>query len=131
MPGARVSKAKGLNHTLENAEPGVEEAFRDVGRKGPRMLSKLDPAWLMMAVGAVVVLSYYLGSALDALMRDDGFGSFGNAIIISGGFFLAIFGANEQGYNLRELHLAIMVGIVGAFLVLTSLALIKALIRRM
>jgi hypothetical protein len=94
------------------------------------MLSKLDPAWLMMAIGTVAVLSYYLGSALHALMRDDGFGSFGNAVILSGGFFLAIFAANHQGYNLRELHFAVMVGIIGAFLVLTSLALLKALIRR-
>jgi hypothetical protein len=95
------------------------------------MLSKLDPAWLMMAIATVGVLSYFFGSALQALMRDDGFGSFGNAIIISGGFFLAIAAANHQGYNLRELHLAIMVGLVGAFLVLTSLTLVRALIRRM
>ena len=95
------------------------------------MLSKLEPAWLMMAIGTVSVLSYYLGSGLHALMRDDGFGSFGNAIIIAGGFFLAIFAANHQGYNLRELHLAIMVGLVGALLILASLTLVRALIRRM
>jgi hypothetical protein len=95
------------------------------------MLSKLDPAWLMMAIATVGVLSYFFGSALDALMRDDGFGSFGNAIIIAGGFFLAIIAANYQGYNLRQLHLAIMVGLFGAFLTLTSLTLIRALVRRM
>ena len=49
-------------------------------------------------------------------MRDDGFGSTGNTLIVCGGFFLAIFGANYQGYNLRELHLAVLAGIAGAFI---------------
>ena len=71
------------------------------------MLWNLDPAWLMMAIATVAVLSYFFGAALHWLMREDGFGSFGNAIIISTGFFLAILVANQQGYNLRDLHLAV------------------------
>ena len=71
------------------------------------MLWKLDPAWLMMAVATVAVLSYYFGTALNAVMRGDGFGPFGNAIIVSISFFVAILFANEHGYNLRELHLAV------------------------
>lgn len=95
------------------------------------MLWKLDPAWLMMAIATVSVLSYFFGSALHALRRAEGFGAFGNAIIISLSFFVAILVANEHGYNLRELHLAVVVGLSGAFLVLFSLTLIKELIGRM
>jgi hypothetical protein len=95
------------------------------------MLWNLDASWLMMAVATVAVLSYFFGSGLDALMREDGFGSFGNALIISGGFFASILGANQQGYNLRELHVAVLVGLTGAFVVLAALAAVKALLARL
>lgn len=95
------------------------------------MLWNLDASWLMMAVAVVVVLSFFLGSAIDALVHDDGFGSFGNSLIIAGGFFLTILAANHQGYNLHELHRAIMVGLAGAFVCLGSLTLFKALVVRL
>jgi hypothetical protein len=95
------------------------------------MLSKIDPAWLMMAIATVAVLSYFFGAALDALMRDDSFGSFGNAIIMCGGFFLAILAANSHGYVLHGLHVAVLVGLGGAFLLLTTLALARALVKRL
>lgn len=94
------------------------------------MLWKLDPAWLMMAVATVSVLSYFFGSALNAVMREDGFGSFGNAVIISIGFFLTLIAANHQGFVLRGLQLAVMLGLAGAFLLLTSLTFLRALIKR-
>ncbi|MDW6026121.1 hypothetical protein SAZ10_30615 [Mesorhizobium sp. BAC0120] len=95
------------------------------------MLWNLDASWLMMAIATVAVLSYFFGAALDALMREDGFGSFGNALIISGSFFASILGANHEGYNLREMHAAVLVGLAGAFVVLVSLAVVKALLARM
>jgi hypothetical protein len=95
------------------------------------MLMKLDGFWLMMAVGTVAVLAFFFGSALDALVRDDGFGSSGNAVILTGGFFGAILAANHQGYQLREMHSAVLVGVVGAMALLTLLVLIKALISRL
>ena len=84
------------------------------------MLWNLDVAWLMMAIAVVVVLSLFFGSALDWLRRgDNGFGSFGNGVILAASFFVAILVANYQGYNLRDLHLAVLVGLFGAFLILT------------
>src|SRR5262245_5987138 len=98
---------------------------------GRRMLMKIDPAWLMMAVATVAVLSYFFGAALDALMRDDSFGSFGNAVIMCGGFFLTILAANYRGYVMHGLQFAVLVGLAGAFLLLTSLAFIRALVKRL
>jgi hypothetical protein len=95
------------------------------------MLWNLDASWLMMAIATVAVLSYFFGSALDALMREDGFGSFGNALIVSGSFFASILAANQEGYNLRELHVAVLVGLGGAFVVLASLTLVKGLLARL
>jgi len=95
------------------------------------MLWNLDAFWLTMAIAIVVVFAFFLGSAIDTLVREDGFGTTGNMAIIFGGFFLAILAANYQGYSLHELHRAIMVGLAGAFACLTSLTLLKALAARL
>ena len=84
------------------------------------MLWRLDPAWLMMAVATVSVLSYFFGSALHWLMREDGFGSFGNAIIVCR-LFLTLIIFNQQGYALPGLQIAVMMGLGGSFLLFPSL----------
>jgi hypothetical protein len=94
------------------------------------MIWNLDTSWLLMAVATVVVLSFFFGSALDYLMRDDGFGSTGNMMIVSTGFFLGIVSANRQGYDLHEMHLAVLVGLAGAFVCLGTMTLLKAMIAR-
>lgn len=95
------------------------------------MLWNLGAFWLTMAIVVVVIFSFFLGSAIDALMREDGFGATGNMTIIAVGFFLAIMVANSQGYNLRDLHQAIAVGLGGSFVCLASLTLAKALVLRL
>ncbi len=94
------------------------------------MIWKLDPAWLMMAVASVAVLSFFFGSIMDAIMSDDGFGPFGNMILIAIGFFAAIFVANVYGVAMRNLTFAMATGLSGAFLTLSVLALIKAALAR-
>ena len=54
-----------------------------------------------------------------------------NLVPISTGFFLAILVVNQQGYNLRELHFAVMIGLAGAFVCLASLTLIKGALARL
>ncbi len=95
------------------------------------MLWKLDPAWLMMAISTVSVLSYFFGSALHALMREDGFGSFGNAIIISVGFFLTLAAVDSQGYEPGGIQIAVFLGLAGAFIVLSTLTFLRALLKRL
>jgi len=95
------------------------------------MLWSFDPAWLMMAVSTVSVLSYFFGSALNAIMKEDGFGSFGNAIIISGGFFLTLIAFNNEGYRLGGLQFAVLLGLAGAFCLLSSLTFLRALIKKL
>jgi hypothetical protein len=94
------------------------------------MIWNLDTAWLLMAVATVVVLSFFFGAALDYLMRDDGFGSTGNMMIVSTGFFLGIVAANHRGFDLHELHLAVLVGLAGAFICLGTMTLLKAMLAR-
>lgn len=90
------------------------------------MIWNLEPGWLMMAVATVAVLSLFFGSALDAIMREDGFGPIGNMLLFTFGFFMAIIVANTYGVNLRDLKMAVAYGLGGAFLTVSVLALIKA-----
>lgn len=90
------------------------------------MIWNLGAGWLMMAVAAVSVLGYFFGSALHAIMREDGFGPLGNTILFVGGFFLTIFVANSYGINLKDLTQALAWGLGGAFGAVCSFALIKA-----
>jgi hypothetical protein len=94
------------------------------------MIWNLDPGWLMMAVASVAVLAFFFGSALHAIMREDGFGPAGNMILFTFGFFMAIIIANTWGINLRELKLAMAWGLGGAFVTVSVLALIKAGVAR-
>jgi hypothetical protein len=94
------------------------------------MIWNLETAWLLMAVATVAVLSFFFGSALNYVMRDDGFGATGNTTIVSTGFFLGIVAVNRQGYDLHDMHVAILVGLAGAFVCLSLLTLLKAMIAR-
>lgn len=95
------------------------------------MLWNLGFLWLAMAVAAVVIPSFIVATALNALMGEEGFGATGNAVIIAGGFFAAIYAANSLGYRLAEMKLAIPVGIGGAFALLGLLVVFKAGLRRL
>lgn len=94
------------------------------------MIWNLDVSWLFMAIAVVSMLSFFLGLALDGVMGDDGFGSLGNAVIITGGFFIGIFVANVYGMNLKELKMAVMVGMLSAFCMMSMLSFGKTLISR-
>ena len=64
----------------------------------------------MMAVASVAVLALFFGSALDAIMREDGFGPIGNMLLFTFGFFAAIIIANTYGVSLKDLKLAMAWG---------------------
>jgi hypothetical protein len=95
------------------------------------MIWNLDSGWLMMAVASVMVMAFFFGSALDAIMKEDGFGPTGNMVLFTAGFFMAIIAANSNGINLRDLTLASAYGLGGAFLLVSILALLRAGIQRL
>ncbi|MBA1144847.1 hypothetical protein [Mesorhizobium neociceri] len=95
------------------------------------MLLHLDTSWLLMTVASVAVFGFFFGSALDAIMEEDGFGSTGNTLLFTLGFFVAIMIANEHGIVLRDLKLAVAWGLGGAFAFIGALALLKAGLARL
>jgi hypothetical protein len=94
------------------------------------MLWSLEPGWLMMTVATVSALAFFFGSALDAIMHDDGFGSTGNTVLFTIGFFGSVLIANHYGVNLRDLKAAVGYGLAGAFVLVGGLALLKAGLQR-
>lgn len=90
------------------------------------MIWNLDAAWLLMAVAAVMVMAFFFGTALHAVMGDDGFGPNGNMILFTTGFMGAVVIANLYGISLRDLKLATATGLCGAFSLIATLALAKA-----
>lgn len=94
------------------------------------MLSSLDTSSLIFAITIVAIFSLMLGMALDGVMQDDGFGPFGNMIVITAGFFLGISTANRWGFRFSELEIAIATGLGAAFVALLGLSLAKAGIER-
>jgi hypothetical protein len=100
-------------------------------RQGARMLLHLDTSWLLMTVASVAVFGFFFGSALDAIMQEDGFGSTGNTLLFTLGFFVAVMVANEHGIVLRDLKLAVAWGLGGAFAFISAMALLKAGLARL
>lgn len=95
------------------------------------MIWNLDAFSLFMLVAGISVLGFFVGAALDAAMRGDGFGPFGNMIVFIAGFFGAIYIANIQGIVLRDLTRASATGLGGALLLIAVLAVLKAGVTRM
>jgi len=93
------------------------------------MIWNLDSGWLMMALASVAVMAFFFGSALDAIMREDGFGPTGNMLIFTIGFFAAVVFANTYGISLRDLKLAVAYGLGGAFALVSAMAFVKAGLR--
>lgn len=94
------------------------------------MLWNLGVEWLLIAVAVVAILSFIVAMALHAVMGEDGFGATGNAVIITIGFFLTLFVADNVGYRMDELTFATATGIFGAFTCLIVLAMLKAALNR-
>lgn len=95
------------------------------------MIWNLDPAWLLMVIASVTVMAFFLGSALDSIMRHDGFGPFGNMLLFAGGFLGSVYIANLYGVSLRNLTMACAYGLGGAFALVGVSALVKACLARM
>jgi hypothetical protein len=89
------------------------------------MLLHLDTSWLLTAVASVAVFSFFFGTALDAIMKDDGFGSTGNTLLFTVGFFVAVLVRKFLWVTLRDLKLAVAWGLGGAFMLISALALLE------
>jgi hypothetical protein len=92
------------------------------------ILMKLSGFWLGMAVVCVGVCSYFIALTIDGVFGKDGFGTIGNMVVLSLGFFGGIVAYERAGYYLSNMQFSTFVGIAGALLTFTFLALFKVVI---
>ena len=90
------------------------------------MFLHLDTTWLLFAFLIIAGFGFFFGTALDAIMKESGFGPTGNTLLFIFGFFAAVTVANKHGISVNDLRLAVACGLGGAFAFISVLALIKA-----
>ena len=90
------------------------------------MLLHFDTIWLLFAFAIIAGFGFFFGTALDAIMKESGFGPTGNTMLFIFGFFVAVVVAHRHGISLSDLKLAVAWGLGGAFVFISVLALIKA-----
>lgn len=92
------------------------------------MLGKLPFFWLMMSVSTVAVISYFISLMIDGVFGKDGFGTIGNMVVLTGGFFLGLIVAEKLRYAVHGLQMATFVGLAGALATFLVLAILKLII---
>ncbi|MGL4405442.1 MAG: hypothetical protein ACRCT6_06755 [Notoacmeibacter sp.] len=92
------------------------------------MLAKLTAFWLTMAVTVVAVCSYFVALTVDGVFGKDGFGTIGNMVVLTAGFFGGIAVYERLGYYMHTLQTATLVGIGSALLTFITLALLKLIL---
>ncbi|CDX34280.1 conserved membrane hypothetical protein [Mesorhizobium sp. SOD10] len=90
------------------------------------MFLHLDTSSLLFGFAIIAGFGFFFGTALDAIMKESGFGPTGNTLLFIFGFFAAVVIANKHGISLSDLKLAVAWGLGGAFSFISVLALIKA-----
>jgi hypothetical protein len=92
------------------------------------MLAKLSFFWLSIAVIVVGVLSYFVALTIDGVFGKDGFGTIGNMVVLTAGFFGGIIVYEAAGYYLTNFQVSTYVGVGGALLTFVTLAFFKLIL---
>jgi hypothetical protein len=90
------------------------------------MLSHIDTTTLAIALIGLMAVALVFGTVLNAIVRENGFGPVGNAVLFAIGFVGAAYVAGRYGVSARDLRMIASWGLGGAFALFSVLALIKA-----
>jgi hypothetical protein len=90
----------------------------------------MDASGIAIGLTVVAVIAFLFGAVLDAIVRENGFGPTGNALLFTAGFLTALYLANRNGLIFADLKLAAAYGLCGGFILFSVLALIKAGLER-
>lgn len=96
----------------------------------PAMFFSLDTSTQLFLFTTVVIMTYFIASAMHGVMGPDGFGVLGNQGIIIAGFYLGIWGGRYFHFPVRDFTNAVIAGLAGAFIALFFLTVLKALLNR-
>jgi hypothetical protein len=91
-------------------------------------LMKLSGYWLSFAVITVGVISYFVSLTIDGVFGKDGFGTIGNMVVLTVGFFGGLIAYERAGYYLSSFQVSTYVGVGGALLTFMTLAFLKLIL---
>lgn len=94
------------------------------------MFFSLDTSTQLFLFTTIVIMTYFIASAMHGVMGPDGFGVLGNQGIIISGFYLGVWGARYLHFPVRDFTNAVVAGLAGAFVALFFLTVCKALLNR-
>jgi hypothetical protein len=94
-------------------------------------LLKLSPFLLMMSITVVSVLSYFVSLSINGIFGRDGFGTIGNMVVLTFGFFGTFMVAEYFAYPIRGLQMHTFFGVAGALTTFTVLAILKLGLERL
>ena len=86
----------------------------------------MDMGGLAIGLTVVAAIAFLSGTVLDAVVKENGFGPTGNALLFTVGFLCAVYLANRYGLIFADLKMAAAYGLVGGFAFFSMLALVKA-----
>jgi hypothetical protein len=94
-------------------------------------LSKLSVYWLSFAVITVAVISYFVALTIDGVFGKDGFGTIGNMVVLTTGFFGGIIVYESLGYYLTSFQISTFVGVGGALATFMVMAFLKLILDKL
>lgn len=95
------------------------------------MLADFDNFTLIAFAAALAVGAYFLAAATDNVIGSDGFGTVPNMIILIAGAFLGLFALEHLQLPIHNDALRMFACVVGAFLCLAFLSVLKAFANRL
>jgi hypothetical protein len=93
-------------------------------------MSLLDTDVQIFLITIVLIFGFFLGHAMDGVLGDEGFGSYGNMFWIITGFVGGIYAMHSYGMSLKDMRFTVGAGLAGAFTLLASLVLGKYILHR-
>jgi hypothetical protein len=91
----------------------------------------LDTQTELFLFTTIVLGSFFLATAMNGVLGVDGFGVYGNMAVIVAGFFVGLWFGRYYGYSVMTFRIGVIAGLVGSFVSLLVLCVLKALLNRL
>ncbi|MEM8540666.1 MAG: hypothetical protein AAGF25_06895 [Pseudomonadota bacterium] len=93
------------------------------------MLNSLDTEMLVVLFMIVAIGSFFIGSMMNGVLEEDGFGTIGNMGVLIAGAFFGFYAIDALLYGTSSVQIAVA-GVTGGFMTLAFTVITKALLNR-
>ncbi len=93
------------------------------------MLNSLETEMLVALFMIVAVGSFFIGSMMNGVLEEDGFGTIGNMGVLMAGSFFGFYAIDVLMYGTNSVQIAVA-GVSGGFITLALTVITKALLNK-